>query len=104
MYGPEGIKAFNETVRYAKEKNLIVIADGKRNDIGTTSEAYSSAFLGKTLIGGDDKPVFDADALTVNGYLGSDGIKPFIKTCENEGKGIFLLVKHQILHQANCRI
>ena len=93
MYGPEGIKAFNETVRYAKEKNLIVIADGKRNDIGTTSEAYSSAFLCKTLIGGDDKPVFDADALTVNGYLGSDGIKPFIKTCENEGKGIFVLVK-----------
>jgi len=93
MYGPEGIKAFNETVRYAREKNMIVIVDGKRNDIGTTCEAYSSAYLGKIRIDGREKPVFDADALTVNGYLGSDGIKPFIKACEEDGKGIFVLVK-----------
>ncbi|NMA67097.1 MAG: orotidine-5'-phosphate decarboxylase [Clostridiaceae bacterium] len=93
MYGVEGIKAFNETVRYAKEKNLIVIADGKRNDIGSTCEAYASAYLGNTQVYDSVQSIFDADALTVNGYLGSDGIMPFIKSCENNGKGIFVLVK-----------
>lgn len=94
MYGIEGVKAFFETCRYAKQKGLICIADGKRNDIGTTAEAYSAAFLGTTKI--DDntqEEAFDVDALTVNPYLGVDGIKPFINDCANFGKGIFVLVK-----------
>jgi orotidine-5'-phosphate decarboxylase len=94
MYGVDGIYAFDETCKYAKSKGLIVIADGKRNDIGTTAEAYSKAFLGITEI---DKQIkqkaFDVDALTVNPYLGEDGIKPFINDCINNEKGIFVLVK-----------
>ncbi len=94
MYGVDGIYAFDETCKYAKSKGMIVIADGKRNDIGTTAEAYSKAFLGITEI---DKQIkqkaFDADALTVNPYLGEDGIKPFINDCINNEKGIFVLVK-----------
>lgn len=93
MYGLEGIKAFYKTVEYAKSKGLLVIADGKRNDIGSTAEAYSAAFLGRASIGERPVPVFDADALTVNPYLGYDGIKPFIKDCTAYGKGIFILVK-----------
>lgn len=93
MYGVQGVWAFSETVEYAKSKNLIVIADGKRNDIGSTSEAYASAYIGKTDINGEKKDIFDADALTVNGYLGSDGVKPFIEACEKYSKGIFVLVK-----------
>lgn len=93
MYGAEGLWAFYETVRYAKSKNLLVIADGKRNDIGPTAEAYASAYLGTTLIHEEKQDIFDADALTVNAYLGVDGIKPFITTCEQYGKGIFTLVK-----------
>ena len=94
MYGTEGIKAFEETVRYARQKGLIVIADGKRNDIGSTSEAYSRAYLGETsLEDGAAERAFDADALTVNGYLGADGIKPMIEDCIKYDKGIFVLVK-----------
>ncbi|MCX7711039.1 MAG: orotidine-5'-phosphate decarboxylase [Clostridia bacterium] len=94
MYGLEGLRAFDETVKYAKKKGLLVVADGKRNDIGSTAEAYSSAFLGKTNFETEESmPVFDADALTVNPYLGIDGIKPFIDDCKNYGKGIFVLVK-----------
>jgi len=94
MYGPEGIRALFETIRYAAEKGFIVIVDAKRNDIGSTSAAYSSAYLGQTGIGsGISQPVFDADALTVNGYPGLDGIKPMLECCEKYGKGIFVLVK-----------
>ncbi len=94
MYGIEGIKVFDETVKYAKGKGLIVIADGKRNDIGSTAEAYSSAFLGKTTIDGEiSEKMFDVDALTVSPYLGFDGIKPFVEDCKNYNKGIFILVK-----------
>lgn len=94
MYGLEGLRAFYETCSYAKEKGLLVIADGKRNDIGSTAESYSSAFLGKTVIDeGVSESVFDVDALTVNSYLGVDGIKPFIEDCINYNKGIFVLVK-----------
>lgn len=93
MYGLEGIQAFYQTIGYARSKGLLVIADGKRNDIGSTAEAYSAAYLGKTSINGNSTAVFDADALTVNPYLGYDGIKPFIKDCELYGKGIFVLVK-----------
>lgn len=92
-YGVEGLKAFLETIEYAKSKGLIVIADGKRNDIGSTAEAYSSAYLGKTSVNGKDISAFDSDALTVNPYLGYDGIKPFINDCSIYGKGIFVLVK-----------
>jgi orotidine-5'-phosphate decarboxylase len=94
MYGIEGLIAFDETVKYAKTKDLIVIADGKRNDIGSTAESYSSAFLGETIIDGKIKEkIFDVDALTVNPYLGVDGIKPFIDDCKKFQKGIFILVK-----------
>lgn len=93
MYGPDGIRAFVETCAYARSKGLLIIADGKRNDIGTTAEAYSAAFLGKVATGEGESSVFDADALTVNPYLGYDGVKPFIDDCESYGKGIFILVK-----------
>lgn len=94
MYGVDGIYAFDETCKYAKSKGLIIIADGKRNDIGTTAEAYSNAFLGITEIDKEIKQkAFDVDALTVNPYLGEDGIKPFINDCINNEKGIFVLVK-----------
>lgn len=93
MYGTEGIKAFYETIRYAKGKGLLVIADGKRNDIGTTAQAYATAYLGKTDINGTEEEAFGADSLTVNAYLGIDGIKPFIEVCESNDKGIFVLVK-----------
>ena len=94
MYGLEGIRVFDETVKYAKKKDLLVIADGKRNDIGSTAEAYSAAFLGKTTLQGDKaEAMFDADALTVNPYLGFDGIKPFVDDCKKYQKGIFVLVK-----------
>ncbi|RCX10346.1 orotidine-5'-phosphate decarboxylase [Anaerobacterium chartisolvens] len=94
MYGVEGLRVFDRTVKYAKEKGLLVIADGKRNDIGSTAEAYSTAFLGKTQVdGGVFEEAFGADALTVNPYLGCDGISPFIEDCKKYEKGIFILVK-----------
>ena len=93
MYGPEGIRAFYETIRYAKDKGLLVIADGKRNDIGTTAQAYAAAYLGKTPINGTEQEAFSVDALTVNAYLGIDGVKPFIEECEKNDRGIFILVK-----------
>jgi len=93
MYGIDGIRAFYETCRYAKSKGLIVIADGKRNDIGSTAQAYSSAYLGAAPVGDNVASAHDADALTVNPYLGIDGIEPFINDCKTFGKGIFILVK-----------
>ena len=93
MFGEEGIKVFNETCKYAKSKNMIVIADAKRGDIGSTAEGYSNAFLGTTPIGDEKISVFDVDFVTVNPYLGIDGIKPFIDDCKEYGKGIFILVK-----------
>ena len=93
MFGMEGIKVFNETSKYAKSKNMIVIADAKRGDIGSTAEGYSNAFLGKTPIGDENLSIFDVDFVTVNPYLGTDGIKPFIDDCMKYGKGIFILVK-----------
>lgn len=93
MYGCEGMKAFRDTIRYAKNAGLVVIADVKRNDIGATATAYSSAYIGKTTIGAEEIPVFDADFATVNGYLGTDGIAPFVDDCKKYDKGIFVLVK-----------
>lgn len=93
MYGWQGVRALYETIKYAKSKGLFVITDGKRNDIGTTMEAYAAAHLGKTEVNGELLESFSADALTVNGYLGSDGINPLLGICEEEDKGIFVLVK-----------
>jgi orotidine-5'-phosphate decarboxylase len=93
MYGWQGVKALHDTICYAKQKGMFVITDGKRNDIGTTMEAYSVAHLGKIKVGSAELEPFGADALTVNGYLGSDGIKPLLKECEAYDKGIFVLVK-----------
>ena len=92
-YGIEGIKAFVETVKYAKKKGLIIIEDAKRNDIGSTANAYSDGHIGKVSIKGEDVPVFDVDAITVTPFLGLDGILPFIKDSEKYSKGIFILVK-----------
>ena len=93
QYGIEGLKAFQETCDYAKKAGLIVIVDAKRNDIGSTAEAYANAFLGKVDVFGKEQSVFNADALTVNGYLGFDGIKPFAEACKKYEKGIFVLIK-----------
>jgi len=93
MYGVAGVRAFERTVNYAKEKGLIVIADCKRNDIGSTAGCYSKAYLGETLINGRSLRAFNADMLTVNGYLGFDGIKPFVEDIVAHDKSIFVLVK-----------
>lgn len=93
MYGWQGMKALHDTIAYAKEKGMFVITDGKRNDIGTTMEAYATAHLGKVDVEGTLQTPFDGDSLTVNGYLGSDGIVPLLKICNEEDKGIFVLVK-----------
>lgn len=93
MYGWLGMRALHETIAYAKEKGMFVITDGKRNDIGATMQAYAAAHLGTTAINGEQIAAFDADALTVNGYLGTDGIKPLTEICAGQDKGIFVLVK-----------
>lgn len=93
MYGVAGIKAFYDTLLYAKEKGLIVISDAKRNDIGSTASCYSNAFLGETTLGNSADKAFPSDYLTVNPYLGTDGIEPFLKNVREYGKGIFVLVK-----------
>ncbi len=93
QFGIPGLVAFTETVKYCKEKGLIVIGDVKRGDIGSTSAAYATAHLGKIKVGGSTIPVFDEDFATVNPYLGTDGIKPFIDACNENDKGIFVLVK-----------
>ena len=93
MYGWQGVKALCDTIAYAKSKGMFVITDGKRNDIGTTMEAYATAHLGHTDVAGESIDAFGADALTVNGYLGTDSIKPLAKICDSDDKGIFVLVK-----------
>ncbi len=93
MYGYEGMKALAKTIEYAKEKGMYVIIDGKRNDIGTTMEAYATAHLGETIVNGEKIRAFQGDSLTANAYLGTDGIAPLLKVCEEYDKGIFVLVK-----------
>jgi len=93
MYGWQGVKALTETIAYAKQNGMVVITDGKRNDIGATMQAYAAAHLGTTDIEGETVEAFGADLLTVNGYLGSDGIKPLLEVCKTGDKGIFVLVK-----------
>ncbi|MFZ5974548.1 MAG: orotidine-5'-phosphate decarboxylase [Bacillota bacterium] len=93
MYGVPGMGAFYDTMDYAKRKGMVVIADVKRNDIGTTAGAYSAAYLGRTPLKGKEAQAFTADFITVNPYLGVDGIEPFTKDCQKYDKGIFVLVK-----------
>ncbi|NLX70060.1 MAG: orotidine-5'-phosphate decarboxylase [Clostridiales bacterium] len=93
LYGPYGLEAFRKTAQYARAKDLLVIGDIKRNDIGPTAKAYASAYLGETKLKKGAVRVFDLDFVTVNPYLGSDGVMPFIEICRSSGKGIFVLVK-----------
>ena len=93
MLGWQGMKALEEVISYAKSKGLFVIADVKRGDIGTTATAYSEAWLGHTQVGGTVCSVFDADCVTLNGYMGSDAIKPFLEDCARRDKCAFVLAK-----------
>lgn len=93
QFGIPGLAAYKRTVDYCKEKGLVVIGDIKRGDIGSTSEAYAVGHLGRVQIGEKSYAPFDEDFATVNPYLGSDGIDPFIDVCNKEDKGIFILVK-----------
>ena len=93
QFGMPGLDAFDKTVRYCKQKGLVVIGDIKRGDIGSTSTAYAIGHLGSVKIGSTVCKGFDEDFVTVNPYLGSDGVKPFIEVCKEEKKGIFVLVK-----------
>ena len=93
QFGVEGLIAFQKTVEYCKQKDLVVIGDVKRGDIGSTSEAYAVGHLGQVQVGSTMCRGFDEDFVTVNPYLGSDGVKPFIKVCQEEKRGIFVLVK-----------
>ena len=93
QFGVEGVIAYQKTVEYCKQKGLVVVGDIKRGDIGSTSEAYALGHLGQVQVGSTLCRGFDEDFVTVNPYLGSDGVKPFIKVCQEEKKGIFVLVK-----------
>lgn len=93
QFGIPGMMAFKKTVDYCKEKGLVVIGDIKRGDIGSTSTAYAVGHLGKVTVGSKQYYGFDEDFVTVNPYLGSDGVNPFIDVCKEEKKGIFVLVK-----------
>lgn len=93
QFGIPGMVAFKRTVDYAKSKDLVVIGDVKRGDIGSTSAAYATAHLGGVNVGLHNLKGFDEDFATVNPYLGTDGIKPFIEVCKEENKGLFILVK-----------
>lgn len=93
QFGPAGVEVFQKTIEYCHEKDLIVIGDVKRGDIGSTSAAYAAGHLGKVQVGSQIYKAFDEDFITVNPYLGTDGVKPFIDVCKEEKKGIFILVK-----------
>lgn len=93
QFGIPGLAAFKKIVDYCHEKDLVVIGDVKRGDIGSTSAAYAVGHLGKVQVGSKQYAGFDEDFATVNPYLGSDGIKPFVDVCKEEKKGLFILVK-----------
>jgi len=93
QYGSAGIEAFENTVAYARQRGMLVIADGKRNDISSTAEAYAAAFLGEADILGHKQKIFDADAATVTPYLGRDSLTPFVDACATYGKGLFVVLK-----------
>lgn len=92
-YGVPGIWAMERSIKYAQEAGLITVVDGKRNDIGSTAEAYANAYIGASKFQDETKPVFNADALTVSPYMGTDSLLPFVDACKKYGKGIFVLVK-----------
>lgn len=93
QFGIEGLKTYVKTVNYCQEKGLLVIGDAKRGDIGSTSAAYATAHIGKVKVGSNCFSGFGTDFLTVNPYLGTDGVKPFVDVCNEEDKGLFVLVK-----------
>ncbi len=93
QFGIPGLAVYKKTVDYCHDRGLLVIGDAKRGDIGSTSAAYAAAHLGKTAVGSRRLSVFDTDFVTVNPYLGTDGVKPFVDVCREEDKGIFVLVK-----------
>lgn len=93
QFGVPGMQVFARTIRYCREKGLVIIGDVKRGDIGSTSAAYARAHLGAVSVGSRVLPVFDEDFATVNPYLGSDGVQPFIDVCRERDRGIFVLVK-----------
>jgi len=93
MFGPEGVAALHASAEHARGRGLVVVMDAKRGDIGSTAEAYARAYLGRSPVGESLEPAWSADALTVNPYLGSDGIAPFIKVAARENKGLFVLVR-----------
>lgn len=93
LLGPAGAQVLRSTVRYAQEKGMYVIADIKRNDIGATASAYAEAYLGCSSVWGEELPVYDCESVTVNAYLGTDGIEPFLKECRARDRSIFVLVK-----------
>jgi orotidine-5'-phosphate decarboxylase len=93
QYGIGGLEALEYLIDAAKQRGLLVILDGKRNDISSTAAAYASAFLGRSTVFERATPVFDVDALTVSPYLGRDSLEPFVEACAHYGKGVFILVK-----------
>ena len=93
QFGIEGLKVYEKAVRYCQDKGLLVIGDAKRGDIGSTSAAYATAHLGKVKVGNSVCTAFNTEFLTVNPYLGTDGVKPFVDVCKAEDKGLFVLVK-----------
>jgi len=98
IFGADGVWAYQETIKYAKENGMIVIADAKRNDIGSTAQAYAQSFLGEIPMFEETEhevvmPIFNADSITINAYLGWDGVKPFVEECGKYGRGAFILVK-----------
>ena len=93
QYGTAGMLAFDDTIRAAKQRGLLVIADAKRNDISSTAEAYAAAFLGEADVFGETQKAFDADSMTVTPYLGRDSLLPFVKACAKHKKGLFVVLK-----------
>ena len=93
QFGIEGLKVYKRTVDYCKEKGLVVIGDAKRGDIGSTSAAYATGHIGSVQVGSKTYSGFDTDFLTVNPYLGTDGVKPFVDVCSSHDRGLFVLVK-----------
>ena len=93
QFGIEGLKVYDRTVKYCQEKGLLVIGDAKRGDIGSTSAAYATGHLGHVMVGNTKLSGFGTDFPTVNPYLGTDGVKPFVDVCREENKGLFVLVK-----------
>ena len=93
QYGTAGMLAFEDAIRAAKQRGLLVIADAKRNDISSTAEAYAAPFLGEADVFGKLHKAFDADSMTVSPYLGRDSLRPFVDACAKHKKGLFVVLK-----------